>query len=83
MDNAAPKPKAKRSGSEKRQATERLTLRLTPEQSRQLDEWANNSGLARCSVARAKLFSGQPLRLVRRPRSSVRRSLNFWRGWGA
>lgn len=67
MDNAAPKPKAKRSGSEKRQATERLTLRLTPEQSRQLDEWANNSGLARCSVARAKLFSGQPLRLVRRP----------------
>lgn len=65
MDSAPAKPK--RSGSEKRQATERLTMRLTPQQAQQLEEWANDTGLARCSVARAKLFGGQPIRLIRRP----------------
>jgi hypothetical protein len=59
--------KPKRSGSETRQATERLTLRLTPEQRRQLDEWANSAGIACASYARAKLFTGEPLRAVRSP----------------
>jgi hypothetical protein len=80
MDKPDTKPKAKRSGSEKRQATKRLTVRLTPEQSRQLDEWANNTGLARCSYARAKLFSGQSIRLARRP-SIERQALAQFLAW--
>jgi hypothetical protein len=65
MDKAAAKPK--RSGSETRQATARVTIRLTPEQRRQLDEWANSAGLACGSYARAKLFTGQPIRAARVP----------------
>lgn len=65
MDN--PPAKAKRSGSETRQATARLTIRLTPEQRHKLDEWANSAGLACGSYARAKLFTGQPVRAARVP----------------
>ena len=59
--------KAMRSGSEKRQATARVTIRLTPEQRHQLDEWANSAGISCGSYARAKLFTGQPLRAARVP----------------
>ena len=58
---------AKRSGSETRQTTERLTIRLMPDQRRQLDEWANEAGLAAGSYARAKLFTGPQPRAVRLP----------------
>jgi hypothetical protein len=62
-----PEQKPKRSGSETRQATKRLTMRLTPEQEQQVKEWANSAGLACGSYARAKLFAGQPLRAARVP----------------
>jgi len=84
MDSAPEKPtapeKPKRSGSETRQATERLTLRLTPEQRRQLDEWANSAGIARASYILAKLFTGQPLRATRAP-SIERQSLAQFLAW--
>jgi hypothetical protein len=72
--------KQKRSGSETRQATERLTLRLTPEQRRQLEEWANNAGIACASYARAKLFTGQPIRATRAP-SIERQALAQFLAW--
>ena len=72
MDKSTAKPK--RSGSETRQATARVTMRLTPEQRRQLDEWANSAGLACGSYARAKLFTGPPIRAARVP-SIERRAL--------
>ena len=62
-----PEQKPKRSGSETRQATKRLTMRLTPEQQKQLKELANSAGVACGSYARAKLFAGQPIRAVRVP----------------
>src|SRR5579875_991998 len=62
-----PEQKAKRSGSETRQANRRLNMRLTQEQERQLKEWANSAGLACGSYARAKLFAGQPIRAARVP----------------
>jgi hypothetical protein len=65
MDNPPAKPK--RSGSEMRQATARVTVRLTPEQRQQLAEWANSSGVTCGSYARAKLFAGKPIRAVRVP----------------
>ena len=65
MDSA--QAKQKRSGSETRQATARVTIRLTPKERDQLAEWANSAGLACGSYARAKLFAGQPIRAVRTP----------------
>lgn len=65
MDRPSAKPR--RSGSETRQATSRVTIRLTPSQRHQLDEWANSAGLACGSYARAKLFTGQPIRAARVP----------------
>jgi len=75
-----PPEKQKRSGSETRQATERLTLRLTPEQRRQLDEMANSAGIACASYARAKLFTGQPIRATRAP-SIERQALAQFLAW--
>ena len=42
-------------------------MRLTPEQRRQLDKWANSAGIACASYARAKLFTGHPIRATRAP----------------
>jgi uncharacterized protein (DUF1778 family) len=66
MDKKEQKPK-KKSGSETRQATKRLTLRFTPDQRHQLDELANAAGSSCSSYVLAKLFAGQPIRAVRRP----------------
>src|ERR1035437_2417265 len=49
-----PAAKSKRSGSETRKASARVTIRLTPEQDQQLNQWANDSGLGSCSYVRAK-----------------------------
>ena len=62
-----PAAKSKRSGSETRKASARVTIRLTPEEDQQLNEWANDSGLGPCSYVRAKVFTGPPLRAVRKP----------------
>jgi uncharacterized protein (DUF1778 family) len=79
MDSSIPE-KRKRSGSETRQATERVTLRLTPEQRRQLDEWADSAGVARASYILAKLFTGEPIRAVRSP-SVDRKALAQFLAW--
>lgn len=62
-----PAAKAKRSGSETRKASARITIRLTPQEGQQLTEWANNSGLGPCSYVRAKVFTGSPLHAVHKP----------------
>ena len=59
--------KKQKGGSERRQATERVTFRLTPDQKRQLDEWADAAGITRSSYVIGKTFAGPPLRLTRVP----------------
>ena len=71
---------AKRSGSENRQTTARLTIRLMPEQRQQIDEWANAAGLATGSYARARLFTGPQPRPVRLP-SVERKTLAQFLAW--
>jgi hypothetical protein len=78
MDSAP--AKQKRSGSETRQATERLTLRLTPQQDQQLKEWSNSAGIACASYARAKLFTGGTIRATRAP-SIERQALAQFLAW--
>jgi hypothetical protein len=69
MSQDAPQlpPRASRSGSESRQRTEVLQVRLSPEECAELDAAAEAAGLAIASYVRFKLSDGTAPRSVRRP----------------
>jgi hypothetical protein len=54
-------------GSEKRQRTAHLTIRLTPDERMAIDQAADSAGLTAGSYARHQLFTVPPPRQVRRP----------------
>jgi hypothetical protein len=71
---------AKKYGSETRQRTESVRIRLTPAERRQAEEDAARAGLALGSYVRAKLFTGEPIRAVRSP-SVDRKALAQFLAW--
>jgi len=67
MSEAPKKPKAKRSGSETRQRSKRLTIRLTADEYAEIEAAADRAGLAIGSHGRAMLLTGRAPRAVRTP----------------
>jgi len=67
MSEAPKKTKAKRSGSETRQRSKRLTIRLTEAEYAEIETAADRAGLAVGSHGRAMLLNGRAPRAVRTP----------------
>lgn len=55
------------SGSEKRQRTAAILVRLTPEERAAAEEAASRAGLSLASFARGQMLGGRPPRAARRP----------------
>jgi len=66
-DALAGPPLDRRSGTEKRQRTAVLHIRLTPDERDRINAHAERAGLAAASYARQLLLGSQPPRQVRRP----------------
>lgn len=67
MSEGVKEPKAKRSGSETRQRTKSVRVRLTADELVEVETDADRSGLAVGSYVRAKVLTGPAPRAVRTP----------------
>ena len=67
ISEAAAQPLKRRGGSEKRQRTAAILVRLTPEERAAAEDAASRAGLSLASFARGQMLGGKPPRAAKRP----------------